>query len=89
MGDVRGSVIKLVESVLAGADRVGVEVGLDSVLHGEDGLELDSLQTAELSAMLEDEFGTDPFSEGVMPETVGEIVSFYDGESASGASVPA
>jgi acyl carrier protein len=43
-----------------------------------DGLGLDSLEAAELSAMLEDEFGTDPFSSGVdLPETVGDIVLFY------------
>lgn len=43
------------------------------------GLELDSLEAAELSAMLEDEFGSDPFSAGdVMPETVGEVLAFYE-----------
>jgi acyl carrier protein len=46
------------------------------------GLELDSLEAAELSAQLEDEFGSDPFSAALaegkdMPETVGAIVSFY------------
>jgi hypothetical protein len=43
-----------------------------------DGLGLDSLETAELSAVLEDEFGSDPFSGAVMPRTVGDIVAFYD-----------
>jgi acyl carrier protein len=46
------------------------------------GLELDSLEAAELSALLEDEFGSDPFSAALasgdeMPETVGDIVAFY------------
>lgn len=45
-----------------------------------EGIGLDSLQTAELSVMLEDELGRDPFSEGQMPQTVAEIVDFYDGE---------
>jgi len=45
-----------------------------------DGLGLDSLEAAELSAMLEDEFGTDPFSAGgELPECVGDIVAFYAG----------
>jgi acyl carrier protein len=36
------------------------------------------LEAAELSAMLEDEFGSDPFSAGGdLPETVGDIVAFY------------
>lgn len=44
-----------------------------------DGLELDSLEAAELSALLEDAFGTDPFSAGEeMPETVGDILAFYE-----------
>lgn len=42
-----------------------------------DGIGLDSLETAELSATLEDELGSDPFSTGEMPQTVGEIVAFY------------
>jgi acyl carrier protein len=42
-----------------------------------DGLGLDSLEAAELSAMLEDEFGSDPFSAGGdLPERVGDIVAF-------------
>ena len=49
----------------------------DVALYGE-GLELDSLEVAELSALLEDELGSDPFSaDGDMPETVGQILAFY------------
>jgi acyl carrier protein len=47
-----------------------------------DGLGLDSLETAELSALLEDEFGSDPFSTDSMPQTVGEIKAFYDNVAA-------
>ena len=44
-----------------------------------DGLGLDSLETAELSALLEDELGSDPFSAGgAMPETVGDVIRFYE-----------
>lgn len=53
-----------------------VDVGSDTLLFA-DGLGLDSLETAELSAQLEDDLGTDPFSEGVLPETVGELLDFY------------
>ena len=42
-----------------------------------DGVGLDSLETAELSATLEDAHGTDPFSSGTMPQTLGDILSFY------------
>jgi acyl carrier protein len=57
------------------------ELSDDLGLYGG-GLELDSLAAAELSAHLEDEFGSDPFSAALaagddMPETVGKIVAFY------------
>ncbi len=36
------------------------------------------LEVAELSAALEDDLGSDPYSEGLTPRTVGEIADFYD-----------
>jgi acyl carrier protein len=56
-------------------------VGLDTGLFAE-GMGLDSLQTAELSVMLEDELGRDPFSEGALPQTIAEIVDFYEDPKA-------
>jgi acyl carrier protein len=53
-----------------------VEVDAGTLLFA-DGLGLDSLETAELSAQLEDDLGTDPFSEGQLPQTVGELLDFY------------
>ncbi len=48
-----------------------------------EGLGLDSLEAAELSAMLEDEFGSDPFSAGgALPETVGDVLKFYGVDAA-------
>lgn len=55
----------------------GAEIGPETSLLSE-GLKLDSLELAELSALLEDRYGSDPFSDGQMPETVGEIIAFYD-----------
>ncbi|MGH7806324.1 MAG: hypothetical protein ACREQJ_18390 [Candidatus Binatia bacterium] len=43
-----------------------------------DGLNLDSLEMTELSAMLDAAYGRDPFSDGELPETVGEIVRYYE-----------
>jgi acyl carrier protein len=54
----------------------GADIDLTTSLFAE-GLELDSLATAELSAVLEDAVGQDPFSEGDMPQTVGEVLDFY------------
>lgn len=42
-----------------------------------DGVGLDSLETAELSAVLEDAYGDDPFTADEMPQTLGEILAFY------------
>jgi acyl carrier protein len=74
------------EIILEFLDRVGKapeELTDDMGLYGE-GLELDSLEAAELSALLEDEFGTDPFAAGdSLPETVGEIFEFYKSLSAA------
>jgi acyl carrier protein len=62
---------------IIGRVRVGAEVDGETALFA-DGLGLDSLETAELSAMLEDEFGKDPFSQGQMPDTVTDLLAFYD-----------
>ena len=49
-----------------------------------DGLALDSLEAAELSVMLEDALGTDPFSSAAqMPQTVGDILAFYGVSSSA------
>lgn len=58
-------------------------VDLDSELYAN-GVGLDSLETAELSAILEDELGADPFGEGQMPQTVGEVIAFYDKDAPEG-----
>lgn len=72
----------IITRFLEGASKpVPDELTDDVALYGG-GLELDSLEAAELSAHLEDEFGSDPFSAALasgddMPETVGDIVTFY------------
>lgn len=43
----------------------------------EDGVGLDSLCVAELSATLEKAYGSDPYSSKILPRTVGDIVAFY------------
>lgn len=88
MSDLQGSIITIIESLLEQSEKSELTVAPDTVLHG-DGLGLDSLETAELSARLEDEFGTDPFGAGLMPATVAEIVAFYAAEDESEAPVPA
>jgi acyl carrier protein len=67
----------VISEFLQRADKGGDGWTDDTGLWG-DGLGLDSLEAAELSAMLEDEFGSDPFSAGGdLPERVGDVVAFY------------
>ena len=87
MDEMQAKVIKVISSLLERSDKPDVDVTLESRIHGDD-LDLDSLESAELSAVLEEEFGSDPFSAGLMPETVGEIVEFYAGADESGAPAP-
>jgi acyl carrier protein len=67
----------VISEFLERADK-GAEGWTDHTGLWGDGLGLDSLEAAELSAMLEDAFGSDPFSVGAdLPETVGDVVAFY------------
>jgi acyl carrier protein len=53
---------------------IDIEIADDSII---DELGLESLDVAELSAILEDDLGRDPYSAGVLPRTIGEIVAWY------------
>lgn len=57
-----------------GADPI--EIKPESRLSAD--LGLDSLELAELSAVLEDEIGYDPYSEGAGPQTVAALIAYYD-----------
>ena len=56
-----------------------IAIGPDSDLYQD--LELDSLEIAEFSVILEDELGSDPYTSGLVPRTVNEVVEFYNGSS--------
>ncbi len=77
MADLDHDAAATVRSFVARVKKRKRSVKLDASLYSE-GIGLDSLDVAELSAVLEDEFGSDPFSDGLMPETIGDIVAFYD-----------
>jgi acyl carrier protein len=70
------TVEETIRQFLVRSKKGDLEFNRDTSLY-EEGLGLDSLATAELSAALEDEIGTDPFSAGEMPETIGDILDFY------------
>jgi acyl carrier protein len=77
MIDRRNQVEGTVRSFLTRTKKRNRSIRLDTSLYSE-GLGLDSLETAELSAVLEDELGSDPFTNGEMPRTVGDLVDFYE-----------
>jgi acyl carrier protein len=70
------AVEKTITEFLDRVEKAPETLTADLVLHA-DGIGLNSLEIAELSAVLEDEFGSDPFSGEEMPETVGDIYAFY------------
>jgi acyl carrier protein len=76
LADAEKAVLKAVRGLLKRRKEREVEVSLDSELY--DDLQLDSLEVAELSATLEDDLGRDPYSEGLVPRTVAEVIDFYD-----------
>lgn len=81
MSATPAEVEKTVTDFLVRIDKRGADFTTSTPLYA-DGAGLDSLETAELSAVLEDAFGTDPFSADRMPETVADIVAFYDAVTA-------
>jgi acyl carrier protein len=76
VSDAEKTVVKAIRGLLKRKKGVDTDVDLDASLYED--LELDSLEVAELSAVLEDDLGSDPYSEGQTPRTVGEVVDFYD-----------
>ena len=56
------------------------EIGNSESLY-EDGVGLDSLDAATFSVMLEHEFGSEPYSKGGFPRTLGDVVAFYSKDS--------
>jgi acyl carrier protein len=75
MADAEKTVFKALRVLMRGKKNRPDKVDLNSNLY--DDLQLDSLEVAELSVILEDNLGADPYSEGVEPRTVGEVIEFY------------
>jgi len=75
MNEPEAVIFRTLQSLLQRRDDAAVELARDSRLFED--LDLDSLEVAELSAALEDELGRDPFSEGLIANTVGELLAFY------------
>lgn len=76
MSNAPADIEKTVTAFLARVKKMRDDFHADMPLYA-DGVGLDSLETAELSALLEDTHGSDPFSTGTMPQTLNEIQGFY------------
>ena len=72
----QATIVRMIEDLFAYRGEAPPEISLASRLTED--LDLDSLELAELSAMLEEDFGRDPYSAGIVPDTVGELVSFFE-----------
>jgi acyl carrier protein len=69
------TILETIQSVLERRGATELQISPEAKLTAD--LGLDSLELAEISAVLEDELGSDPYSAGIVPETVGELVDFY------------
>ncbi|CAA0123805.1 Acyl carrier protein [Halioglobus japonicus] len=69
-------IIEMIQTILKHQAMPENEVTPSSELY-DDGIGLDSLCVAELSAMLEKTYGSDPYTSKEMPRTVSDIVNFY------------
>lgn len=74
--DAETTIRERIQPLLERGGRGDLTVRPNSKLAAE--LGLDSLELAELSAVLEDDLGRDPFSEGIIPDTVGDLIDFYN-----------
>lgn len=81
--DVKDAVTVLFQRLMSDRGSPVEKVDFDRPLY-EDGYGLDSMDSATLSAMLEEQFQDDPYSGGQYPRTLGEIVAYYVREAVAG-----
>ena len=74
---VQEQIFELIRLILKHQGLPEATFGLESELY-DDGIGLDSMCVAELSAMLEKKFGKDPYTSGQLPRLVSDVVAFYD-----------
>ena len=74
--DIESEVIEMIKVTLKHQGFPETPVAAGSALY-DDGIGLDSLCVAELSSMLEKKYGKDPYTSDVLPQTVSDIVQFY------------
>ena len=73
---IENEIVEIIRTIRKHQGHPNAEFQLDSPLY-DDGIGLDSLCVAELSAMLEKAYGKDPYTSGILPQTPRDIVEFY------------
>lgn len=76
--NIENEIVEAIRTIRKHQGHNNSEFTLDTPLY-DDGIGLDSLCVAELSAVLEKKYGRDPYTSGVLPQTVRDILNFYDG----------
>lgn len=74
---IEETVIAMIKRIIKHQALEEAEVVASSELY-DNGIGLDSMCVAELSAVLEKTYGTDPYTSGELPQTVQDIVDFYE-----------
>ena len=77
--DIEAFVVSTIEEMIRRRGTSAPAVRMESTFLED--LSVESLELAELSAALEDKLGRDPFSEGILPDTVGDLVAYYRPEA--------
>lgn len=74
---VESEIIDTIRKILLHQGLPESEIDVSMPLYDE-GVGLDSMCVAELSAVLEKKYGQDPYTSGLLPETVRDLVEFYE-----------
>lgn len=74
--DAETTIVQAITTLLTRRGAADLEVKPEATLSRD--LDMDSLELAELSAELEERLGHDPYSQGIVPETVGELIRYYN-----------
>lgn len=75
MADAGQVIVNAIRELISRRGEEAPEITPESAIAAD--LDLDSLELAELSAALEDELGRDPYSDGIVPRTVGDLQAYY------------
>ncbi len=76
MPDAENIIVESIQRLLTRRGAGGLEITHEATFARD--LDMDSLELAELSADLEERLGHDPYTKGIVPETVGALIKYYD-----------